>query len=170
MIMTKVTFKGTQVDVDGNLPKIGHKPAEFSLVKPDLSEAKLDDFKGKHVILNIFPSLDTDVCATSVRKFNQEAAKLKDTVVLAISADLPFASGRFCTTEGISNVIPLSVFRAHDFGKEYGVYISDGPLRGLLSRAVIVLDPHLHVKHIELVEEITNEPDYKAAIDSIIKK
>lgn len=167
--MAKVTFKGTEFNTVGYLPEKGHKAPHFVLVKPDLTELDIESLKGKNVILNIFPSLDTDVCAASVRKFNEEAAKLKNTEVLAISADLPFAAGRFCTTNGIDNVTPLSVFRDYDFGKQYGVVLSDGPLRGLLSRAVIVLDEHHHVKYAELVSEITHEPNYQRALEALKK-
>ncbi len=128
----------------------------------------MSDYKGKNVILNIFPSIDTGVCATSVRKFNKEAANLKNTVVLAVSADLPFASGRFCTTEGIENVIPASVFRNADFAKEYGLLMVDGPLKGLLARCVIIVNPEGNISYTELVPEIGQEPDYQTAINSIV--
>ena len=166
--MAKITFKGAEVNTSGTLPKVGSKANDFVLVKGDLSDLKLSDYKGKNVILNIFPSIDTGVCATSVRKFNKEAANLKNTVVLAVSADLPFASGRFCTTEGIENVIPASVFRNADFAKEYGLLMVDGPLKGLLARCVIIVNPEGNISYTELVPEIGQEPDYQTAINSIV--
>lgn len=166
--MSKTAFKGTPVNTNADLPKVGSVAHDFTLVKNDLSEVKLSDLKGKYVVLNIFPSLDTGVCAASVRKFNKEASNLPNTVILAISADLPFAAGRFCTTEGIENVIPASVFRNCDFGKNYGVLMIDGPLKGLLARTVIVINPEGKIIYEELVPEITQEPDYKAAISSIV--
>ncbi len=166
--MAKITFKGGAVNTVGDLPKVGSKANDFVLVKGDLSDLKLSDYKGKNVILNIFPSIDTGVCATSVRKFNKEAANLKNTVVLAVSADLPFASGRFCTTEGIENVIPASVFRNADFAKEYGLLMVDGPLKGLLARCVIIVNPEGNISYTELVPEIGQEPDYQTAINSIV--
>ncbi len=166
--MANTKFKGSEVNTAGTLPKVGEKAPEFSLIKSDLSEIKSSDLNGKNIILNIFPSLDTSVCATSVRTFNKEAASLNNTVVLAVSADLPFASGRFCTTEGINNVIPASVFRSPEFGKNYGVLMTDGPLQGLLARAVIVINTKGNISHIELVPEITQEPNYQTAINSIV--
>lgn len=160
--MAKVKFSGSPVTTCGELPAKGTKAPDFELTKTDLSTSKLSDYKGKRVILNIFPSLDTSVCATSVRKFNKEVAGLENTVVLAISKDLPFAHSRFCTTEGIDKVIPLSDFRASDFDEKYGLLLIDGPLKGLLSRAVIVVDEKGEVIYTELVPEITHEPDYDA--------
>ncbi len=160
----KITFKGNTVNTKGNLPQKGEKAPGFKLVKTDLSELSLEDLKGKNVILNIFPSLDTGVCAASVRRFNKEAANMKNTVVLAISKDLPFAHARFCTTEGIENVIPLSVFRNDHFDSEYGVIMTDGLLQGLLSRAVVLIDGSGKVVYSEQVPEITQEPDYEAVI------
>jgi thiol peroxidase len=164
-----ITFKGTPVSVSGQLPAVGTTAPEFTLVKTDLSEVALSSLKGKNVILNIFPSLDTAVCAASVRRFNKEAASLPNTVILAVSADLPFAAGRFCTTEGIENVYPASVFRNPEFAKDYGVLTLDGPLKGLLARSVVIIDGNGKVLYRELVEETTNEPNYEAAI-SILKK
>lgn len=158
--MTNVTFKGSAVKLGGTFPKVGDKAKDFTLVKNDLSELKLSDLHGKRVVLNIFPSLDTGVCATSVRKFNEKAVSMPDTVVLAISKDLPFASGRFCSTEGIKNVTTLSAFRNNTFATDYGVELIDSPLKGLMSRAVIVIDKDGVVTHAELVSEITNEPNY----------
>ena len=166
--MANITFKGQPIHTCGELPKVGEEAPDFTLVKSDLSEAKLSDFRGKYVVLNIFPSLDTGVCAASVRRFNKEAAALKNTVVLCISADLPFAAGRFCSTEGIENVITLSTFRNPSFGEQYGLTIVDGPMKGLLARAVIVVNPEGKIVYKELVPEIAQEPDYNSAINSIV--
>ena len=162
--MAKITLKGKPINTIGALPKVSVQAPNFTLTKGDLSELTLNDYKGKKIILNIFPSLDTAVCASSVRKFNEAAASLKDTVVLCISADLPFAQSRFCSAEGIKNVVSASVFRAPEFGKNYGVTIVDGPLAGLLARAVVVVDAKGEVIHNELVAEITQEPNYEAAL------
>lgn len=166
--MAKISFKGGEVNTIGNLPQVGTQAPNFKLVNGQLSEVSLADYKGKTVVLNIFPSLDTGVCAASVRKFNQEAVKLNNTVVLAVSADLPFAAGRFCTAEGIENVTPVSVFRSPEFGKDYGVLMTDGPLKGLLARVVVIIDPKGNISYIELVPEITQEPNYQTAINSIV--
>ena len=166
--MAKISFKGGEVNTIGNLPQVGTQAPNFTLVSGQLSEVSLSDYKGKTIVLNIFPSLDTGVCAASVRKFNQEVVKLKNTVVLAVSADLPFAAGRFCTAEGIENVTPVSVFRSPEFGKDYGVLMTDGPLKGLLARAVVIIDPKGNISYIELVPEITQEPNYQTAINSIV--
>ena len=165
--MKKVNFKKHPVILKGNLPETGKKAPSFALVKTDLATISLEDLKGKTLVLNIFPSLDTGVCATSVRKFNQLASNMKDTLVLAISRDLPFAHSRFCTVEGIENVIPLSDFRATSFSEDYGVLMSDGPLAGLLARAVVVIDPELVVRYVQLVPEITHEPDYDEVLRHI---
>lgn len=165
--MATVTLGGNAVNVKGNFPETGAQAPEFTLVKSDLSELTLSSLKGKKVVLNIFPSLDTKVCAMSVRKFNDMAAKMDNTVVLAISKDLPFAHARFCTTEGIENVIGLSAFRNTTFGEDYGVALVDGPLAGLLARAVIILDEEGKVTYTELVPEITTEPDYEKAVASL---
>ena len=166
--MATITFKGNPVQTTGDLPVKGTAAPDFTLVKGDLSEVKLSDFRGKQVVLNIFPSLDTGTCAASVRRFNKEATSLNNTVVLGISADLPFAAGRFCSAEGIENVITLSTFRDHSFGKDYGLLMSDGPLKGLLARAVVVVNPEGKVVYTELVSEIAQEPDYQSAINSIV--
>lgn len=166
--MAKISFKGGEVNTIGNLPAVGKQAPNFTLVNGSLAEVSLADYKGKTVVLNIFPSIDTGVCAASVRKFNQEAAKLNNTVVLAVSADLPFASGRFCSAEGIENVFPVSVFRSPEFGKDYGVLMTDGVLKGLLARAVVIVDPKGYISYIELVPEITQEPNYQTAINSIV--
>lgn len=162
--MTTVTFKGTPVNLAGDFVKVGTMAPDFTLVKTDLSSLSLSDLKGKNVVLNIFPSLDTSVCATSVRKFNQLAAKMKDTVVLAISKDLPFAHARFCTVEGIENVVPLSDFRANGFDKAYGLLMKDGPLQGLLARAVVVIGKDGKITYTELVPETTQEPAYDKVV------
>ena len=152
----------------GEFIQAGAQAPDFSLVAGDLSSYSLDKAKGKYVILNIFPSIDTGVCAASVRKFNEKAASLPNTVVLAVSKDLPFAQGRFCTAEGIKNVIPLSDFRyTSDFGTRYGVLMTDGPLAGLLARAVVVINPEGKVVYTQLVPEIVEEPDYEAALAAI---
>ena len=166
--MTKITFKGNPVNTGGNLPDVGSLAPDFSLVKTDLSELKLSDLKGKNVVLNIFPSLDTGVCAASVRRFNKEASSLNNTTVLCISADLPFAAGRFCGAEGLENVVTLSTFRDSSFADKYGVLMIDGPLHGLLARAVVVVNPEGKVVYTELVPEIAQEPDYESAINSIV--
>ena len=163
--MEKVTFLGTEVHTQGNMPEIGIQAPDFTVVKGDLTEIKLSDFRGKKVILNILPSLDTPVCAMSVRKFNEAAASLDNTVILTISMDLPFAQERFCTTEGIKNVIPVSLFRSHDFPASYGLILADGPLAGLTARAVLLIDEKGMVVYKELVQEITTEPDYSKVLD-----
>ncbi len=160
-------FQGDPVQLVGNLLKEGTMAPDFELIKKDLSSLKLSSLKGKKVILNVFPSLDTGVCAASVRKFNELASKMTNTVVLSISKDLPFAQGRFCTTEGIDNVIPLSDFRNPEFGKEYGLLMKDGPLSGLLARAVLVVNEEGKVSYIELVPEITQEPNYDKALEAV---
>ena len=166
--MSHTAFKGSVVNLAGEFIQTGVTAPEFTMVKGDLSQFKLSDTKGKFVVLNIFPSLDTGVCATSVRKFNQLAAKMENTVVLAISKDLPFAQGRFCTTEGIENVIPLSDFRNHsDYDTNYGVLIADGPVSGLLARSVVEINPAGQIVYTELGPEITQEPNYDAALAAI---
>jgi thiol peroxidase len=167
--MAVITFKGSPIETIGNLSEVDTKAPTFRLTRSDLSDATLEDFAGKTIVLNIFPSIDTDVCATSVRRFNEEAAKLKDTVVLCISADLPFAHQRFCETQGLNDVIPLSVFRSADFGKDYGVTITSGPLTGLLSRAVVIIDKNGKVVYTQQVPEIVQEPDYDAALQALAK-
>lgn len=166
--MSKITFKGNTVNVAGELPAVGSVAPDFTLVKSDLSEVSLADLKGSYIVLNIFPSIDTGVCATSVRTFNKEAVKLDNTTVLAVSADLPFAAGRFCGAEGIERVHPASVFRNAEFAEKYGVLMADGPLKGLLARSVVIIDPKGNISYTELVPEVTLEPNYQAAIDSIV--
>ena len=165
--MAKITLKGNAINSIGNLPKVGDKAPDFVLVKNDLSEAKLSDYQGKKVVLNIFPSLDTPVCATSVRKFNAELNNLENTVVLCISRDLPFAQARFCGAEGLKNVITLSEMRGEAFSQAYGVKIVDGPMAGLMARSVVVIDEKGKVIYNELVPEIVQEPDYKKALCSL---
>jgi len=165
--MAKITLRGNAINTSGNLPVNGSKAPDFKLVKSDLGSLSLEELKGKKVILNISPSLDTSVCATAVRKFNQMAAGKENTVVLAITKDLPFASGRFCTTEGITNVTTLSGFRDQAFGKAYGVELVDGPMAGLYARSVVVIDEQGIVKYSELVPETVNEPDYERALSAL---
>ena len=162
--MAKITLKGNSINTAGNLPSIGSMAPDFNLTKTDLSNVSLKDFSGKKIVLNIFPSLDTSVCAASVRKFNAEAEKLPNVTVLCISKDLPFAHNRFCTTEGLKNVVSLSELRDDSFSKAYGVKITDGPLAGLLSRAVVVVDTDGKIIYYEQVPEITQEPDYEGVL------
>jgi thiol peroxidase len=165
--MANVTLGGNPITVAGSFPQKGQTAPDFKLVGKDLKDVSLKDFAGKRKVLNIVPSLDTAVCATSTRKFNEKAAGLGNAVVFAISADLPFAMGRFCTTEGIENVVPLSVMRGREFLKNYGVEITDGPLAGVAARAVVVLDENNKVLHAQLVPEIKTEPDYDAALAAL---
>ena len=162
--MAQVTLKGNPVQVNGELPAVGSIAAAFSLVAGNLSDVTLADFAGKRKVLNIFPSVDTPTCATSVRKFNAQANDLKNAVVLCISSDLPFAQARFCGAEGLENVKNLSDFRDPGFAVDFGVSIAEGALRGLTARAVVVLDEHDKVLHSELVSEIGQEPNYEAAL------
>jgi thiol peroxidase len=165
--MSQVTLKGNPLDVDGPFPRAGEQAPDFKLVGKGLADVALADFAGKRKVLNIFPSIDTPTCATSVRRFNELAAKLANTVVLCISADLPFAQARFCGAEGLDNVVTLSTLRGHDFLRRYGVALASGPLAGLAARAVVVLDEHDKVVHAELVGEISHEPDYDAALAAL---
>ncbi|MDE5811167.1 MAG: thiol peroxidase [Muribaculaceae bacterium] len=165
--METVFFQGQEFHTYGSLPAVGTKAPDFTLVTPELKGITPKDFEGKTIVLNVFPSLDTPVCAMSVRKFNKEASGLTDTVVLCVSMDLPFAAGRFCTTEGLKDVIPASAFRSPSFAQNYGLQIVDGPLAGLLARAVIVINPKGEIIYRDLVNEITNEPDYEGAINAI---
>jgi len=164
--MAQTALRGNPVNLVGDLPAVGATAPAFSLTADNLSELTPADFAGKSVVLNIFPSIDTAVCATSVRTFNERAAGLDGTVVLCVSADLPFAQKRFCGAEGIDNVKTASTFRS-DFGQQYGVTLADGPMAGLLARAVVVLDPSGTVVHSQLVPEIAQEPDYDAALGAI---
>ena len=165
--MAQVTFKGSPIHTNGDLPAVGAKAPAFKVTTGDLRDVGLDDYKGKKKILNIVPSLDTPTCATSTRKFNKEASALPGTVVLVVSADLPFAQKRFCTTEGLENVVPLSLLRDKKFAQDYGVLLVDGPLAGLAARAVVVLDEHDKVVYRQLVPEIGQEPDYAAALQAV---
>jgi thiol peroxidase len=165
--MTQIMFKGNPIQTAGALPKVGAIAPDFQIAKNDLSSMSLSEFKGKKVILNIFPSLDTPVCATSVRRFNVEAAKLDNTVVLCISRDLPFAQKRFCAAEGIDNVILGSEFRDSSFSDAYKVLIISGPLMGLFSRAIVIIDRDGKVVHTEQVPEISQEPDYEKALAAV---
>lgn len=162
-----VHFQGNPVSVDGQIPGPGQSAKPFTLVAKDLADVSLSQYAGKRKVLNIFPSIDTGVCAASVRKFNQLANDLDNTVVLCISADLPFAQSRFCGSDGLSNVVTLSTLRGGDFKKDYGVAISEGPLAGLTARAVVVLDEQDNVLYSELVNEITTEPNYDAALAAL---
>lgn len=164
--MAEVTLGGNPVHTSGELPSVGSTAPSYTLAGADLGDVSNGDFAGKNVVLNIFPSIDTSVCATSVRTFNERAAALDDTVVLCVSADLPFAQQRFCGAEGIENVTTGSAFRS-SFGDDYGVRLTDGALAGVLARAVVVVGPDGTVKHTELVPEIAQEPDYDAALDSL---
>lgn len=165
--MATVTLKGNPVTTNGDLPAIGSRAPGFSLVATDLSDVTLDGLAGKTVVLSIFPSVDTPTCAASVRRFNAEMDKIPGTVVLCASADLPFAHARFCGAEGLGNVKSVSDMRDKEFGARYGVAITDGPLKGLLARAVVVIGPDGTVKHTQLVPEIADEPDYDAAIAAV---
>jgi len=165
--MSQVTFKGQPIQVDGQFPAVGASAPAFSLVGGDLADVALSGFAGKRKVLNIFPSVDTGVCAASVRRFNELAGGLANTVVLCISADLPFAQARFCGAEGLDKVINLSLMRGRQFLGDYGVAIASGPLAGLAARAVVVLDEHDKVLHAELVGEIAQEPDYDAALKAL---
>ena len=165
--MASITLGGNPINTSGELPKVGSNAPQFQLVKADLSIATLADFAGSKLVLNIFPSIDTGTCATSVRTFNAKAAEANNTKVLCISRDLPFAQKRFCGAEGIENVINLSDFNSGSFGKNYGLEIIDGPLAGLHSRVVIVLDENGKVAYIEQVPEIADEPNYDAALAAL---
>lgn len=162
--METIYFKGTPCHTYGSLPEVGEEAACFHLAGADLHQVQCHDFKGRRVVLNIFPSLDTELCARSVRRFNEEAAALADTTVICVSMDLPFAMSRFCAAEGIKNVMFASAFRSPLFGQKFGVQLCDGPLAGLLARAVIVIDGNRRVMYRQLVQEITEEPDYDAAL------
>jgi thiol peroxidase len=162
--MASITLGGSPAELAGDFPAVGDTAPPFTLVGKDLKDVALADFAGKRKILNIVPSLDTPVCATSARRFNERAGRLGNTLVLVVSADLPFAMGRFCTTEGLANVVPLSTMRGRRFMRDYGVEITSGPLVGVTARGVLVLDERDRVIHSELVPEIKNEPDYDAAL------
>lgn len=164
--MAKVTLKGNEIETIGKLPEIGTQAPAFNLVKPDLSEISLAEFNGKNVVLNIFPSIDTGTCAMSVRTFNEKAANLQNTTVVCVSMDLPFALGRFCGAEGIENVLSASGFRS-SFGKDYGLTFATGPLKGLFSRCVVIIDTRGKIVYTQQVSEIVDEPDYDAALSAL---
>ena len=165
--MAEITLKGNSVNTFGDLPAIGSSAPNFELVGADLSENSLADFAGKNIILNIFPSLDTGTCATSVKTFNSKAGDLGSTVIINVSKDLPFAQKRFCEAESVDHITNLSAFRSHNFGKDYGVDMIDGPLKGLLGRAIVVINTQGDVIHTELVPEIVDQPNYDAAISAV---
>lgn len=165
--MATVTLKGNKINSKGELPKIGSQAPDFELAAIDLSNKKLSDYKGSKVIMNIFHSIDTGTCAASVRQFNKEVSQLENTKVLCISKDLPFAMTRFCGTEGLENVENLSDFRDGNFGENYNLTYVDGPIRGLLSRSIIILDENGVVRYTEQVSEVVDEPDYKAALAAL---
>lgn len=165
--MAKITLQGNEIHTNGNLPEIGSTAPDFVLVNKDLENVSLASFPGKKKLLSIVPSLDTPVCATSTKKFNDYAKDHKDVVILVIAADLPFAMSRFCGAEGVENVKPLSIMRSNEFSRDYGVLIEDGPLAGITARALLVLDQENSVVHTELVGEIANEPDYDAAMQAL---
>ncbi len=165
--MTSVLFGGKPTNINGDLPKVGSKAPNFELVKTDMAVVSLADFAGSKLVLNIFPSIDTPVCATSVRKFNADAGQLENTKVLCISRDLPFAQKRFCSTEGLENVINLSDFNTGKFGKDYGIEMTEGAFSGLHARAVVVLDENGMIKYTELVPNVSNEPNYEAALAAL---
>jgi thiol peroxidase len=165
--MATTHFKGAPVSTSGALPVVGSKLPDFALVRADLGTATLADYAGKKLVLNIFPSIDTGICAMSVRAFNAKAGGLENTVVLCISKDLPFAAKRFCGAEGLDKVVTASTFRDDGFEKAYGLRLVGSPLAGLLARAVIVADADGVVRHVELVNEITTEPDYDAALAAL---
>lgn len=162
--MSTTKFKGNEVHTNGNLPELGKQAPDFVLVNAGLEEIHLSDFKGKRVLLNIFPSLDTATCAASVRRFNKWVSEKENVVVLCISKDLPFAQKRFCGAEGLENVITASDFRYNTFATDYGVLLIDGPLKGLMSRSVVAVDETGKVLYTELVSEITNEPNYEISV------
>lgn len=166
--MATTHLKGNSVTTHGELPAVGAPAPAFRLTGGDLADLGLEAFAGRRRVLNIVPSLDTAVCAASARYFNQAAAALDNTVVLVISADLPFAQGRFCTTEGLDNVVPLSMMRDRSFARDYGVLLVDGPLAGICARAVVVIDENDVVRYTQLVDEITTEPDYEAALAALL--
>jgi thiol peroxidase len=165
--MANVTLRGSPIQTSGDLPKVGSKAPDFKLTAGDLGDVSLAAYAGKRKVLNISPSLDTSVCATAARKFNEVAGKLGDTVILLITADLPFASKRFCTAEGLQNVIPLSLMRDKKFAQDYGVLLVDGPMAGLAARSVVVLDASDKVVYTQLVPETVNEPDYEKALAAL---
>jgi len=165
--MAKVVLKGNPINTIGELPKVGSKAPDFKLTNGDLKDVSLADFKGKKKILNIVHSLDTGTCATSAKKFNEAASKLNNTVVITISADLPFAQGRFCGSENLKNIVPLSMMRDKSFAKDYGVLVLDGPIAGICARSIVVLDENDKVVYTEQVHEVTGEPNYDKALAAV---
>ena len=165
--MATITFKGNPIQTNGSLPEVGTKAPDFKLTATDLSEKTVADYAGKNIVLNIFPSVDTGICAQSVRTFNEKLAALENTVVLCISKDLPFAFSRFCAAEGLESVVSLSAFKDASFDEAYGVKMTEGPLAGLLSRAVVVIDAEGNVAYTEQVPEIAQEPSYENALAAI---
>ena len=165
--MTEITLQGNKINTNGEAPKVGEEAPDFLLVDSELNNVTLSAYKDKYIVLNIIPSLDTPVCQKSTKIFNERIATMSDVVVLAVSADLPFAMKRFCTSENINSVIPLSMMRSRNFAKDYGVLLVDGPLSGITARAVIVIDKNNKIIHSELVNEIANEPNYDDALNCI---
>jgi thiol peroxidase len=168
--MSSVTLKGNAVRLSGMLPKVGSQAPDFKLTASDLKDHTLSEFKGKRVLISIVPSLDTPTCSLSAKKFNEAAKKHPEVAILTVSCDLPFAQKRFCSQENIANLLTLSLMRSKDFAKSYGVLIEEGPLAGICSRAVLVLDTHGKVLYTELVSEITHEPSYDKALEVLLKK
>ncbi len=168
--MANVTLKGNPARTSGDLPETGRKAPDFTLTRTDLSDVSLLDFRGSRIVLNIFPSVDTPVCSATVRRFNQEISRQDNAVALCISRDLPFAHSRFCEAEGLKEVIPLSEMRHRDFGTSYGLHLQEGPLAGLLARAVFILDETGTILYQQLVDEITEEPDYEQALAALRAK
>ena len=165
--MAEITLQGNKVNTNGDVPQIGSSAPDFILVDSDLNDISLSNYDGKNIILNIIPSLDTPVCQKSTKIFNEKASNLSDVIVLAVSADLPFAMKRFCSAESIESVKPMSMMRSRNFAKDYGVLLVDGPLSGITARAVVVIDKNKKIIHSELVQEIANEPNYEAALNSL---
>tara|TARA_Y100000590_G_scaffold169037_1_gene193444 strand:- start:125170 stop:125670 length:501 start_codon:yes stop_codon:yes gene_type:complete len=165
--MATITLQGNEIHTIGDLPKVGESAPDFILVNSELNNVSLKDFEKKNIILNIIPSLDTPVCQKSTKLFNQKASDIDQTVILAVSADLPFAMKRFCSSENLDNIIPLSMMRSRNFAKDYGVLIEDGPLAGITARAVIAINKENNVIYTQLVNEITDEPDYNSVLDSL---
>ncbi len=165
--MARITLKGTPFETCGELPAVGSTAPDFRLVDSDMNDVSLENFAGKKKIISIVPSLDTGVCAASTRRFNEEASSIPNVAVLVVSSDLPFAQKRFCTTEGIDGIVPLSLMRSRVFAKDYGMMITGGPLEGITARAVVCLDENNQVLHTQLVPEIADEPDYEAALVAV---
>ena len=165
--MAEITLQGNKVNTNGDIPQIGSSAPDFILVDSDLNDISLSNYDGKNIILNIIPSLDTPVCQKSTKIFNEKASNLSDVIVLAVSADLPFAMKRFCSAESIASVKPMSMMRSRNFAKDYGVLLVDGPLSGITARAVVVINKDKKIIHSELVQEIANEPNYEAALNSL---